>query len=314
MNPAVQLDLELSRSKMPVARVLTSRKPDEWTMMPSPPLESDFSDSSAFFEAYGLWSQKVKTYGSFDPQIGSGYGSFKFVPKFLEIGTSPMGLVFTSNAEVTVQRDEAAMAQRRLVEALKSILSKCHDIEANEVKPVKAASNFDDAGPQGISKVAKAGNGRIVDTAIAENKLRDELTFWIMVAGGMLCLGVIGGFAIARSGNRQFGKSANSSATSGPGGVRSFVVLIVAAFGVIMADQKIGPIFPDLLYCVVGAGTVIEQPGHTEASSWSANNGCTAYEPRCATHWNYTPPTSSCLHGTLWDAIESKIKRMQRDS
>ena len=84
--------------------------------------------------------------------------------------------------------------------------------------------------------------------------------------------------------------------------------IIVALIGLIVLDHIKGSILPDELYCVVGAGTSIIEPGRTEANAWSANNGCSASRPECATSWVHRPPTQRCVHGTLWNAIYSKIE------
>ena len=60
----------------------------------------------------------------------------------------------------------------------------------------------------------------------------------------------------------------------------------------------------------LGAGFSIIESGRTEASSWSANNGCSAYRPECATSWTYHPSAKRCVHGTLWEAIQFKSKNL----
>ncbi len=87
-------------------------------------------------------------------------------------------------------------------------------------------------------------------------------------------------------------------------------MVVAAIIGLIVVDQLSGPILPDELYCVLGAGSSFVEPGRTEANSWSANDGCGAYRPECATGWSYLPPAEHCVHGTLWEAIQSKLKNL----
>ena len=84
--------------------------------------------------------------------------------------------------------------------------------------------------------------------------------------------------------------------------------MLVVLIGVVIADHLQGAIFPDDFYCVVGAGNYYVVPGRTEATSWSANNGFGAGRPECATRWAQFPASSKCSHGTLWEAVRSKIK------
>lgn len=85
----------------------------------------------------------------------------------------------------------------------------------------------------------------------------------------------------------------------------SLVIIAIAA--IVYADNARGGIFPDAVYCIVGAGTSFQQAGRTEATSWSANNGCNASRPECATRWTSTPSSSGCSHGTMWEAIRAKF-------
>lgn len=84
-------------------------------------------------------------------------------------------------------------------------------------------------------------------------------------------------------------------------------ILIALIVGAIALDHLQGPIFPDFVYCVVGAGVKLHQPAQTTANSWSANNGCGAYQPQCATSWIGTPASSTCIHTSMWNAIRNKI-------
>src|ERR1700761_8231060 len=54
-----------------------------------------------------------------------------------------------------------------------------------------------------------------------------------------------------------------------------------AAVVLVFADHMKGPIFPDEIYCMLGAGRSFVVAGRTEANSWSANNGCDASRPEC---------------------------------
>jgi hypothetical protein len=89
----------------------------------------------------------------------------------------------------------------------------------------------------------------------------------------------------------------------------TFGLIIAGLIGLIVVDHVSGPILPDELYCVMGAGSSFIEPGRTEANSWSANNGCGAYRPECATSWAYHPPANRCVHGTLWEGIQAKLKQ-----
>lgn len=93
----------------------------------------------------------------------------------------------------------------------------------------------------------------------------------------------------------------------GQSNVFSLSIVVIAIAALIYADNARGGIFPDDLYCAVGAGTAYWQGGRTEATSWSANNGCNASRPECATRWTSTPASSHCSHGTLWEAIRTKF-------
>lgn len=93
----------------------------------------------------------------------------------------------------------------------------------------------------------------------------------------------------------------------GQSNVFSLSIVVIAIAGLIYADNARGRIFPDDLYCVVGAGTAYQQAGRTEATSWSANNGCNASRPECATRWTSTPASSYCSHGTIWEAVRTKF-------
>lgn len=100
----------------------------------------------------------------------------------------------------------------------------------------------------------------------------------------------------------------HAAATNANNASSTFGLIVIALIGLIVLDHVNGAILPDEVYCVVGAGSSIVEPGRTEANSWSANNGCGAYRPECATSWVSHPPGNRCVHGTLWDAIQSKLK------
>lgn len=108
--------------------------------------------------------------------------------------------------------------------------------------------------------------------------------------------------------NSQLSGNAVRKASS-PGG-STFGLIIAGLVGLIVVDHVSGPILPDDLYCAMGAGSSFIEAGRTEANSWSANNGCGAYRPECATSWVQHPSAKRCVHGTLWEAIQSKLKNL----
>jgi hypothetical protein len=85
------------------------------------------------------------------------------------------------------------------------------------------------------------------------------------------------------------------------------VVGIVLIFGIVMCDKVFGPLFPDTLYCSIGAGVEMTQPAQVNPSGWSMNGNCNMYIPGCATSWQVVPAREYCAHGTLWDAIRRKF-------
>lgn len=85
-------------------------------------------------------------------------------------------------------------------------------------------------------------------------------------------------------------------------------IMAAALAAIVYVDHVNGSIFPDDWYCAVGAGISLQQPGSTEATTWSANNGCNASRPECATRWTHTLASSRCLHGSLWEAIKTKTR------
>lgn len=90
----------------------------------------------------------------------------------------------------------------------------------------------------------------------------------------------------------------------------TFGVIVAALIGLIVVDHLNGSLLPDPLYCAIGAGFSVMEPGRTEANAWSANNGCGAYRPECATSWTNHPPANRCVHGTVWEAIQTKFKSL----
>lgn len=89
----------------------------------------------------------------------------------------------------------------------------------------------------------------------------------------------------------------------------SAVIFLGTILALVVADTLAGPILPDSIYCILGAGVEVRTPAQRTANAWSAGNGCGAYDPRCATSWIETPASSVCIHGTLWDAIRMRIQR-----
>ncbi|MET4173628.1 hypothetical protein ABIB99_004724 [Bradyrhizobium sp. LA6.1] len=89
--------------------------------------------------------------------------------------------------------------------------------------------------------------------------------------------------------------------------IKNILFWAFVAAGLILSDFMFGPLFPDEVYCLAQAGTEIHVPQTTKASSWSANDGCTAYNPRCATEYTTTPARNGCLHKTIWDAWSVKL-------
>jgi hypothetical protein len=79
------------------------------------------------------------------------------------------------------------------------------------------------------------------------------------------------------------------------------LLLIGALAGFIAWDHLVGRLLPDEMYCAVGAG---RERSETRAGSWSANGGCRAYIPGCATSW---VTNKYCLHGSLWDAVKAQL-------
>jgi hypothetical protein len=92
-----------------------------------------------------------------------------------------------------------------------------------------------------------------------------------------------------------------------PKAAQSILSSLVPALlvGMIWLDHVRGPLFPDDWYCAIGAGTGVRESGYTQADSWSANNGCGASIPGCATGWSHVPARSYCLHSTIWNAIRN---------
>lgn len=92
--------------------------------------------------------------------------------------------------------------------------------------------------------------------------------------------------------------------------IKDTLFVAAIATGLIAWDHASGPIFPDSIYCAIGAGTATVVGGETNATSWSANDGCTAYRPECATSWRTSAIQTVCVHGTIWDAYKIKLRIM----
>lgn len=88
----------------------------------------------------------------------------------------------------------------------------------------------------------------------------------------------------------------------------AFAVLV----GLVVLDYANGPIFPDEVYCDLGAGNSWHIPASTAATSWSANDGCSAYKPECATRWTYTEASNTCGHTTILDGWRQKKPLLDR--
>jgi hypothetical protein len=56
----------------------------------------------------------------------------------------------------------------------------------------------------------------------------------------------------------------------------------LVAAGLMCAGHLKGGMFPDDFYCAVGAGVSYDVASRSEATGWSANNGCGASGPECA--------------------------------
>jgi hypothetical protein len=75
-----------------------------------------------------------------------------------------------------------------------------------------------------------------------------------------------------------------------------FTIVGSSAFiGLVVVDQKFGPVLPDSVYCFIGAGTELHQPAR------SYRTGGTAPD------WEYTDAVTLCIHRTLWDAWSREI-------
>ena len=78
--------------------------------------------------------------------------------------------------------------------------------------------------------------------------------------------------------------------------------------GIILLDAVFGPLFPDDIYCAVGAGTAYQQPASVSPGGWAVGNGCYAGNPACVTSWVVRSASKYCMHGTFWDAIMSAAR------
>jgi rRNA maturation endonuclease Nob1 len=87
---------------------------------------------------------------------------------------------------------------------------------------------------------------------------------------------------------------------------KRIVVGIVLIFGIVMCDKVFGPLFPDTLYCSIGAGVEMTVPAQINPYGWSTAGNCNSYIAGCATSWRVVPAREYCAHGTLWDAIVNR--------
>jgi hypothetical protein len=124
----VKLSFEFTKANMPVVRGLLSDRPQQWVVLPSPPLKSDFWFDDSFAKATQLWWQEVAPYthqgtgsggliqvGLSMPMPMPGYDGSSST---LTLETSPMGIIFPD-------ANNYKHPQERLVDTLKSLLSKC---------------------------------------------------------------------------------------------------------------------------------------------------------------------------------------------
>jgi hypothetical protein len=68
----------------------------------------------------------------------------------------------------------------------------------------------------------------------------------------------------------------------------TFVGFLVLAAILLWADNQSNGIFPDPVYCYVGAGFELVTPAQTKPSSWE-----------------HVPASSRCVHSTIWAAIQN---------
>ena len=81
------------------------------------------------------------------------------------------------------------------------------------------------------------------------------------------------------------------------GTVKYLLIVFVIAIGAIYIDESAKmPVFPDLLYCVAGAGTFYHIPESTRTSSWRINPG----GRDIPNGWTTDPERITCLHETMW--------------
>src|ERR1700733_8304062 len=83
------------------------------------------------------------------------------------------------------------------------------------------------------------------------------------------------------------------------------VWLLLIAIAAIVADKTAkGPIFPDAVYCLAGAGTFTSVPTNTVTTSWRVNPG----GPDVPDGWTTTPEREVCVHETLWRGWKSRYE------
>jgi len=90
------------------------------------------------------------------------------------------------------------------------------------------------------------------------------------------------------------------------GGLNGWFVLAVGVFIFLLADNS-KPLLPDHWYCGLGAGKIVVYPNRPRAAEWNNGNGCDGYDPSCAARSQHVPSREVCIHGSLWQALISKI-------
>lgn len=84
-------------------------------------------------------------------------------------------------------------------------------------------------------------------------------------------------------------------------------LLAIALGAVLVWADSVHPIFPDEVYCALGAGQIYTYGSQTHANSWSANCGGASH-PECANGWVTIPATTVCMHTTLWEGWSKRFK------
>ena len=80
--------------------------------------------------------------------------------------------------------------------------------------------------------------------------------------------------------------------------MKSFFLLFLTLAGAIYLDNTAKePIFPDPLYCLAGAGTIISVPESTRTTSWRINP---RGGPDIPNGWTTDPAYTECVHETVW--------------